>query len=108
MLTPLGWWTAGGSVVLYGVGWWLGYPEPAAVGGAGLLAVVFGLLVTVPTPKLKVSRDIAPLKVPRGEPAVGVLKVRSMSRAVVVPGLTVRDVIVPADGAASSVRVAVL
>ncbi|MFC4051802.1 DUF58 domain-containing protein [Actinomadura syzygii] len=81
MLTPLGWGTAAGSVLLYAAGWWLGYPEPAMLAVAGLAAVGAAALWTLPRPKLDVRRDIAPAKVERGEPAVGVVHVTNRGRA---------------------------
>ncbi|MFI0349013.1 DUF58 domain-containing protein [Actinomadura sp. 9N407] len=90
MLTPLGWGTAVVSASLYAAGWWLGYPEPAMLAVAGLVAVAGALLWSLPSPKLDVSREIAPLKVGRGEPAVGVLHVINAGRAG-VRGLTAHD-----------------
>ncbi|NVI87234.1 DUF58 domain-containing protein [Actinomadura sp. BRA 177] len=95
MLTPLGWGTAAVSVPLYAAGWWLGYPEPAALAVAGLAAVGGALLWTLPKPKLEVSREIAPAKVERGEPAVGVLHLANKGRA--VRGLSAQDAAGPAD-----------
>ncbi|NDU77231.1 DUF58 domain-containing protein [Actinomadura sp. DSM 109109] len=89
MLTPLGWGTAAGSVALYAAGWWLGYPEPAALAVAGLAAVAAALLWTLPRPKLEVRREIAPARVGRGEPAVGVLHVTNRGRG--VRGLSAED-----------------
>ncbi|MER7546628.1 DUF58 domain-containing protein [Actinomadura sp.] len=95
MLTPLGWGTAAASAALYAAGWWLGYPEPAALAVAGLAAVAGALLWTLPGPRLDVGREIAPAKVARGEPAVGVLHVANRGRA--VRGLSARDAAGPAD-----------
>ncbi|TDD79359.1 DUF58 domain-containing protein [Actinomadura rubrisoli] len=98
MLTPLGWGTAAVSAALYAAGWWLGYPEPAMLAVAGLAAVAGAALWTLPRPRLEVRREIAPAKVGRGEPAVGVLHVRNAGRG--VRGLTALD-------AAGSTQVAV-
>ncbi|GAA4387211.1 hypothetical protein GCM10023088_59090 [Actinomadura verrucosospora] len=89
MLTPLGWGTAAGSVLLYAAGWWLGYPEPAVLAVAGLVAVGAAALWTLPRPKLEVGREIAPARVARGEPAVGVLHVTNKGRG--VRGLSAED-----------------
>ncbi|GGQ41610.1 uncharacterized protein (DUF58 family) [Actinomadura coerulea] len=89
MLTPLGWGTAAGSVPLYAAGWWLGYPEPAALAVAGLAAVGAAALWTLPRPRLEVRREIAPERVARGEPAVGVLHVTNKGRG--VRGLSAED-----------------
>ncbi|MEU5987729.1 DUF58 domain-containing protein [Spirillospora sp. NPDC047418] len=95
MLTPLGWGTAAASAPLYAAGWWLGYPEPAMLAVAGLAAVAGALLWTLPKPDLDVGREIAPAKVARGEPAVGVLHVAAKGRG--VRGLSARDAAGPAD-----------
>ncbi|WP_207947095.1 DUF58 domain-containing protein [Actinomadura sp. 7K507] len=89
MLTPLGWGTAAVSAPLYAAGWWLGYPEPAMFGVAGLAAVAVAALWTLPQAKLGVRREIAPKKVERGEPAVGVLHVTNKGRG--ARGLSARD-----------------
>jgi uncharacterized protein (DUF58 family) len=90
MLTPLGRGTAVASVALYAAGWWLGYAEPAALALAGLVAVTAAVLWTLPAPKLEVSREIAPLKVARGEPAVAVLRLTNLGRGLHV-GLMAGD-----------------
>ena len=89
-LTPLGWGVAAASVVLYAAGWWLGYTEPLVLAVAGILAVATAVVWTAPRPKLELRREIAPLKVERGRPAVGVLRVGSAGRAVRA-GLTATD-----------------
>lgn len=89
MLTPLGWGTAAGSALLYAAGWWLGYPEPAMFGIAGLAAVAGAALWTLPQVKLDVRREIAPTRVERGEPAVGVLHVTNRGRG--ARGVSARD-----------------
>ncbi|MGH3239632.1 MAG: hypothetical protein ACRDNL_04575, partial [Spirillospora sp.] len=89
MLTPLGWGTAAVSAPLYAAGWWLGYPEPAMLAVAGLAAVAAAVLWTLPQPKLDVRREIAPTKVERGEPAVGVLHVTNKGRG--ARGLSAHD-----------------
>ncbi|MCP2336389.1 DUF58 domain-containing protein [Actinomadura rupiterrae] len=102
VLTPLGRGTAAASAVLYAAGWWLGYPEPAALAVAGLVAVVAAVLWTLPSPNLEVAREIAPVKVRRGEPASGVLTVTNRGRSVRglsaldAAGATSVDVAVPA------------
>ncbi|MFI0483448.1 DUF58 domain-containing protein [Actinomadura sp. 9N215] len=89
MLTPLGWGTAAVSAPLYAAGWWLGYPEPAMLAVTGLVAVAAAALWTLPQPKLDVRREIAPTKVERGEPAVGVLHVTNKGRG--ARGLSAHD-----------------
>ncbi|TDC45851.1 DUF58 domain-containing protein [Actinomadura sp. KC345] len=95
MLTPLGWGTAAASALLYAAGWWLGYPEPAIFGAAGLVAVAGAALWTLPRAKLGVRREIAPKKVERGEPAVGVLHVTNQGRG--ARGLSAHDTAGAAD-----------
>ncbi|MFI9558078.1 DUF58 domain-containing protein [Nonomuraea endophytica] len=80
MLTPLGWGTLGGSLVLYAAGFLLGYTEPVVLATGGLLALGVALAWTAPKPRLEVSREVTPLKVPRGEAAVAVLNVRNLGR----------------------------
>ncbi|SEG05688.1 Uncharacterized conserved protein, DUF58 family, contains vWF domain [Thermomonospora echinospora] len=70
-----------GSVLLYAAGWWLGYPEPAALGLTGLVAVLLAVIWTSPRPGLKVGREIAPTKVERGEAAIGVLHITGEGRS---------------------------
>ncbi|WP_053175780.1 DUF58 domain-containing protein [Nonomuraea sp. SBT364] len=80
MLTPLGWGTLAGSVLLYAAGFALGYPEPVVLATGGLLALAAALAWTAPRPRLEVRREVTPLKVPRGEAAVAVLHVRNLGR----------------------------
>jgi uncharacterized protein (DUF58 family) len=91
VLTPLGWGIAAASAVLYGLGAWLGYPEPLALALGGALAVVAAVLWTLPRPRLTVRREIAPLKVARGEPSRSVLTLTNTGR-LRRSGLRVRDV----------------
>ncbi|TDC78815.1 DUF58 domain-containing protein [Actinomadura sp. 7K507] len=58
-------------------------------GVAGLAAVAVAALWTLPQAKLGVRREIAPKKVERGEPAVGVLHVTNKGRG--ARGLSARD-----------------
>jgi uncharacterized protein (DUF58 family) len=90
MLTPLGWGIAAGSVPLYAAGAWLGYREPAVLAVAGLLAVGIAVLWTLPRPRLTVHREITPLRVARGEPAVADLHVTNAGRSIRA-GLTAQD-----------------
>ncbi|MFI6815004.1 DUF58 domain-containing protein [Nonomuraea sp. NPDC050328] len=90
MLTPLGWGTLAGSVLLYGLGAALGHPEPIVLATGGLLALLFALVWTAPGAKLEVHREVTPLKVPRGEAAVAVLQIRNLGRFGLT-GLRARD-----------------
>ncbi|MFI6595573.1 DUF58 domain-containing protein [Nonomuraea sp. NPDC050536] len=90
MLTPFGWGTLAGSVLLYAAGFALGYPEPVVLATGGLLALAAALVWTAPRPRLEVHREITPLKVPRGEAAIAVLHVRNLGRSG-LSGLRARD-----------------
>jgi uncharacterized protein (DUF58 family) len=115
VLTRLGWGIVAASAVLYAAGAWLGYREPVVLALGGVLAVLVALLWTLPRPHLEVVREIAPLKVERGEAASGVLHVtntgrtrRSGLRAQDACGAGAIDVDVPTlrPGAAGSVTYA--
>jgi uncharacterized protein (DUF58 family) len=80
VLTPLGWGTLAGCVLLYAAGFALGYPEPVVLATGGLLALLTALAWTAPKPRLEVHREVTPLKVPRGEAAVAVLSVTNLGR----------------------------
>ncbi|WP_188187472.1 DUF58 domain-containing protein [Nonomuraea sp. SYSU D8015] len=80
MLTPLGWGTLAGSLVLYAAGFALGYPEPVVLATGGLLALAGAIVWTAPKPRLEVHREVTPLKVPRGDAAVAVLSVTNLGR----------------------------
>ncbi|RJL34110.1 DUF58 domain-containing protein [Bailinhaonella thermotolerans] len=81
MITRLGWGVLAASAVLYAGGAALGYPEPGVLAVAGLLAVAAAALWTLPRPRLEVRREVAPLRVARGEAAVAVLHVTNEGRA---------------------------
>ncbi|MGW3347562.1 DUF58 domain-containing protein [Nonomuraea rubra] len=80
VLTPLGWGTLAGAVVLYAAGFALGYPEPVVLATGAVLALAGALAWTAPKPRLEVRREVTPLKVPRGEAAVAVLTVTNLGR----------------------------
>ncbi|WP_218135606.1 DUF58 domain-containing protein [Nonomuraea jiangxiensis] len=90
VLTPLGWGTLAGSVLLYAAGFALGYPEPAVLATGGLLALAAALAWTAPRPRLDVHREVTPLKVPRGDAAVAVLNVSNLGRRA-LSGLRAQD-----------------
>jgi uncharacterized protein (DUF58 family) len=68
-LTPAGRGVLGGSVVLYAVGWGLGYSEVLAVAASGIVAW------TWTRPHLEVARTVHPQRVIRGERADAQLRV---------------------------------
>jgi uncharacterized protein (DUF58 family) len=79
-LTRLGWTVALTSVVLVGVAYLLGYPRVAVLGVGGLTALVVGTAAVARRPRVTLSREIFPTRVPRGEPAVGMLRITNTSR----------------------------
>ena len=56
-----------------GAGWWLGYPELAVPGIAGVLALAVAVFWVVRSPGVEVLRDLAPERVARGDAAIAVL-----------------------------------
>jgi uncharacterized protein (DUF58 family) len=81
-LTRLGWGMVGVAIAAYAASATLGYPELAVPGVACLLAVGASLAWTLPAPRLRVHRDIAPAQVVRGDPAIGVVTVVNTGRRV--------------------------
>ncbi|MEY9863585.1 uncharacterized protein (DUF58 family) [Catenulispora sp. GAS73] len=73
MPTARGWGVAWAAVVCCGAGWWLGYPELAVPGIAGMLALAVALFWVVRSPGVEVLRDLAPERVSRGDAAIAVL-----------------------------------
>lgn len=67
MLSPTGWGVLAGGLVLTGVGYGFGYSEAAVLGVAGVLAVAFAAVWTLPKPGITAQRRIAPRKVARGD-----------------------------------------
>jgi uncharacterized protein (DUF58 family) len=62
-------------------GWWLlGYPELSTVASAGLAALVLCRLFLLRGTPLAVYRDVAPSRVSRGEPALGVVTAQNTGR----------------------------
>ena len=61
-------------------GWVLGYPELAVLGCAGLLAVAAAVPTVLRRPHVELSRDVYPVRVSRGQPAVCALSVRNAAR----------------------------
>ncbi|MEV0823082.1 DUF58 domain-containing protein [Nonomuraea rubra] len=80
MITRAGWGLAAASVLVYAVGAPFGYAQPAVLAVAGLAAVGAGALWTLRGAGLEVRREVTPVKVTRGEPAVAVLHVRNTGR----------------------------
>jgi uncharacterized protein (DUF58 family) len=74
-LTPAGRAVLGGSLVLYAVGWGLGYTEVLAVAAAGLVALLVAVAWTWTRPHLEIARTVTPQRVVRGERADALLRV---------------------------------
>ncbi|MGH3978656.1 MAG: DUF58 domain-containing protein [Pseudonocardiaceae bacterium] len=89
-LTAAGWSVLTGCAVLYGTGALLGYPVLVglAVGGAVLLTAA-GVFVSV-RPAVSLGRTIAPDRLRVGEPALGRVVIRNLSRWP-APGFVVVD-----------------
>ncbi|MEU6784865.1 DUF58 domain-containing protein [Nonomuraea angiospora] len=80
MITRAGWGLAAASVLVYAVGAPFGYAQAAVLAVAGLAAVGAGALWTLRGAGLDVRRELTPVKVARGEPAVALLHVRNTGR----------------------------
>ncbi|MEV5750770.1 DUF58 domain-containing protein [Actinoallomurus sp. NPDC052308] len=80
MLTPRGWGTLAAVVVTYACASGLGYAELGIVAAGGAVLLVACVVWGVPRPRLRVDREIAPLKVARGDPAVGVVTLVNVGR----------------------------
>ncbi|MET7337331.1 DUF58 domain-containing protein [Nonomuraea sp. NPDC005650] len=80
MITRAGWGLAAASVLVYAVGAPFGYTQAAVLAVAGLAAVGASALWTLRGAGLDVRRELTPVKVARGEPAVALLHVRNTGR----------------------------
>ena len=81
-LTPLGWGVLGGVIAAYAGAVALGYRELGVLAAGGAVALTAGLAWTLPSPRLRVRREIAPSRVARGDPAIGVVTVVNTGRRV--------------------------
>lgn len=66
-------------------GWALGYPELAVLSTGCLAAAAIGGCWLLAGFSLRVSREIAPAKVPRGDPAIATVRVANISRRATRP-----------------------
>ncbi|GAA3533985.1 DUF58 domain-containing protein [Nonomuraea rosea] len=80
MITRAGWGLVAASALVYAVGAPLGYAQSAVLAVAGLVAVGAGALWTLSGARLDVRREVTPVKVARGDPAVALLHVRNAGR----------------------------
>lgn len=69
-----------GSVIMAGAGLALGYPELAALGSAGAVAVLAALAAVARAPAVRVERSVQPSRVPRGARIYAELAVRNDTR----------------------------
>lgn len=79
-LTRTGRAVAVGAVVLLVGGWALSYQELVVWGVAGLAALAGGLVWLVLPVPLEIKRQVAPVRVLRGDPALGLVEVTNRSR----------------------------
>lgn len=80
VVTPSGWSVLLGSIAVYALGAGLGYPSLVAIGVAGLSAFALAAVAVLVRPRLTVSRAVAPDRVTVGEPALGQVSTRNLSR----------------------------
>src|SRR5690606_35677764 len=81
-LTPAGRAVLGGSLVLYAVGWGLGYAELLGLAAAGFVALLGAGAWTRTRPHLEIARAVAPQRVIRGERADALLRLANPTRRV--------------------------
>jgi uncharacterized protein (DUF58 family) len=79
-MTRLGWAVAALALACLAAGTALGYDEVLVLGVGCLVALVLAAVLVLVRPKIQLEREIFPLRVTRGEPSVGVLTVRNLSR----------------------------
>jgi uncharacterized protein (DUF58 family) len=86
-------------------GWALGYPELAVLSTGCLAALAVGFCWLLAGFTLRISREIAPVKVPRGDPAIATVRVANIGRRATRPLVAVdrcggQEVAVPLPGIA--------
>jgi len=70
-----------GAAAVLGFGsWWLGYPELAVLSAGCLAAALAGVCWLLLGASLKITREVAPAKVPRGKAAVATVRVTNAGR----------------------------
>jgi uncharacterized protein (DUF58 family) len=89
-LTPSGWATLAAGAGLYATGVALGLAELTVAGAALLLLLVAAVGWVLRPPSLVVSRQVEPVTVRRGNPALGLVRILNAGRRR-APGLTVED-----------------
>jgi uncharacterized protein (DUF58 family) len=68
------------AVAGYACGWLLGYPELCLAAFGTLLALIAGVALLGPSPRLRVRREVAPARIARGDAALVVLHVTNTGR----------------------------
>jgi uncharacterized protein (DUF58 family) len=75
-----------GAAAVLGFGsWWLGYPELAVLSTGCLAAALAGVCWLLLGASLRITREVAPAKVPRGNAAVGTVRVTNTGRRATRP-----------------------
>jgi uncharacterized protein (DUF58 family) len=88
--TSTGWGAIASGVGLYVLGAILGYPELVVAGAGLLLLVVAGFGWVLRPPSLSIHRQVEPVRVRRGGPALGLVEVGNIGRRH-TPRLVVED-----------------
>ena len=79
-VTPRGYAVAATGLASGVAGWLLGYPELAVVSAGCLAALVVAMCWLLAGLSLRITREIAPTKVPRGDPAIATVRVVNTGR----------------------------
>jgi uncharacterized protein (DUF58 family) len=85
MPTARGYSVLAAAAVLAAGGWWLGYPELVVLSTGCLAAALAGACWLLHGVSLKITREVAPAKVPRGNPAVATVRVTNIGRRATRP-----------------------
>jgi len=103
--TPRGYAVLAAGLALGVAGWALGYPELAVLSTGCLAALTVSGCWLLASFSLRITREIAPVKVPRGDPAVATVRVANIGRRATRPLVAVdrcggQEVAVPLPGIA--------
>jgi uncharacterized protein (DUF58 family) len=85
MPTPRGYAVLAAGLALGVAGWVLGYPELAVLSTGCLAALAVGGCWLLAGFSLRITREIAPVKVPRGDPAIATVRVANIGRRATRP-----------------------
>lgn len=88
-LTAAGWSLLGGAAAVYACGVALGYPELLTLGAGGLALLALAACGVLLRPRLALERRFHPERVTAGEPVLGQLQVRNLSRWPSLPFIAV-------------------